>query len=249
MRGGVEGSVSLLHRFKKLLDGGDQELGREDLLRQVEEGILALRRHGSRGKEVFPPAVRVEIRAAEGSLTTLRNFVEDPAFERELEARLSNRLVAAEVLPARRYRVEAGPSSEVRVEEDAVALLGRAIVVGGDRDGAELVMEAGRREWRIGRGPWHQERADDQRLPNDLVITETIPYVSRAAALFRRSGAALEVESRQQGEFLIVVRKDGSQLRPAMTASGRVPVRPGDRLDFHDGASERLSVLILPPEA
>lgn len=241
--------MSLLHRFRKLLDGGDQELGREDLLRQIEEGILALRRHGARGKEVFPPAVRVEIHAAEGSLATLRAFVEDPLFERELEARLSNRLVAAEELPARRYRVESGEHSEVRVEEEASLLLGRAVVVGGDKDGAELTLEAVRREWRLGRGAWHQERADDQRLPNDLVLTDTLSYVSRAAALLRRSGALLEVESRQQGEFLIVVRKDGSQLRPAMAASGRVPVKPGDRLDFHDGASQRLSVLILPPEA
>lgn len=238
----------VLDKLKPVVDGGDQELGRDDLLRQVEEGILALRRHGVKGREVFPPAVRIRIQVAEGSVLTLQGFVSDPAFEQDLEARLRNRLVAAGVLPARKYVVERGDSSQVTVEEDAKALLGRAQVVGGDKDATITSLEPSRKEWRLGRGRWHQERSDDQRLPNDIVLTDNLPWISRAAAILHRSGALMEVESRQQGEFLIVVRADGAQLRPAMTASGRVPVRPGDRLEFHDGADQRLTVIILPSE-
>lgn len=239
----------VLDKLRPVVDGGDEELGRDDLLRQVEEGILALRRHGARGKEVFPPSVRIQIFASEGSLVTLKNFVEDPSFEADLEARLHNRLVAAEALPARRYQVERAEYSKVTVEEDAKAVLGRLQIEGGDQDGIITPLEASRKEWRMGRGRWHQERADDQRLPNDILLTDSISWVSRAAAILHRSGALLELESRQQGEFLIVVKRDGAQLRPAVTSSGRVPVRPGDRLEFHDGSQQRLTVFILPPEA
>lgn len=234
----------VLEKLRPVVDGGDQELGRDDLLRQVEEGILALRRHGKKGTEVFPPAVRIRITAAEGSLATLRRFVDDPAFEADLEARLHNRLVSVKELPARRYRVERGDSSSVTVDEELNAILAVLRIDGGDRTGESISLEPSRREWRMGRGRWHQERADDQRLPNDLVLTESQPWISRAAAILHRSGALFEVESRQQGEFLMVVRKDGAQLRPAMTASGKVPVRPGDRLEFHDGSQQRLVVWI-----
>ncbi len=240
--------MSFLDRIRRGLQGGDDELGRDDLLRAAEEGILALKRHGARGREVFPAGVRVIVRASEGSLVTLKGFVSDPAFERDLEARLRNRLVAAESLPARRYRVERGEPAGVVVEEDEQALAGVLVIEGGDQDGNRFPVDLGRKEWRIGRGRWHQERPDDQRLPNDIVITETIPWVSRAAALVRRSGALLEVEARQQGEYLIVVRKDGTQVRPAMTASGRTPLRVGDRVELHDGQSGRVVLRLDPAE-
>lgn len=243
------GHVRIQKWLKGLVDGGDHELGRDDLLRQVEEGILALRRHGSRGMEVFPPAVRVYVEAVEGSLETLRGFVKDPSFEKDLEARLNNRLIAADTLPARRYEVLRAERSGVRVEEDSKTNLAILMIEGGDKDGQRIALETGRREWRMGRGRWHQERADDQRLPNDIVLSDTLSYISRASAILRRSGALLEVETRQQKEFLIIVRKDGAKLRPAMTASGRVPVRPGDRMEFHDGGQQCLTVHILSEEA
>jgi hypothetical protein len=71
--------------------------------------------------------------------------------------------------------------------------------------------------------------------------------VSRAAALVRRSGAFLEVEARQQGEFLMLVRRDGTQLRPALTAAGRLPLAPGDRLVFHDGGQNEIVLRLEPP--
>ena len=243
--------MGLFDRIRRSLSGGDDELGREDLLRKVEEGILALKRHGGRGKEVFPAGVHVRVTASEGSLDTLRGFLAHPGFEHDLEARLRNRLVDPDALPARRYDVLAGEPTDVGgatvvVAEDEVGVVAFLVVEGGDRDGDRFAVELGRREWRIGRGRWHQERPDDQRLPNDIVLTDTLPFVSRAAALLRRGGAFLEVESRQQGEFLLIVRKDGAQVRPAMTATGRIPVRPGDRLEFHDGGDGRLVLRIEP---
>lgn len=238
--------MGILDKLKSTFSGGDDELSRDDLLREVESGILALQRHGRRGREVFPPGVRVGIVASGGSLEALRAFVADPAFERDLEARLRNRLVDPEDLPARRYEVEAGEVSSVVVEDDPVALQGLFVVTGGDEDGARYPIELTRREWRLGRGPWHQEREADQRLPNDVVVTTTLPWVSRAAAIVRRTGSFLEVESRQQGEFLLVVRRDGTQVRPAMTAAGRTALAPGDRLVFHDGGTGRVEIKVEP---
>ncbi len=240
--------MGILDTIRRSLSGGDDELGRDDLLRQVEEGILALKRHGERGREVFPAGVRVQIRAAEGGLVPLRAFVADPAFERDLEARLQNRLVAADLLPARRYHVERGEPVGVTVHEDEHALAGVLGVEGGDNDGHRFPVDLARREWRIGRGRWHQERPDDQRLPNDIVLTESLAWVSRAAAILRRSGALFEVEVRQQGEFLLVVRRDGTQVRPAMTASGRAPLRVGDRLELHDGHDGRVALRLVSTE-
>ncbi|MDP2316727.1 MAG: hypothetical protein Q8P41_27780 [Pseudomonadota bacterium] len=238
--------MGLFDTIRRSLQGGDDELGRDDLLREVEAGILALKRHAARGREVFPAGVRVEIRAAEGSLVTLRGFVADASFERDLEARLQNRLVASETLPARRYVVERGEPGGVTVHEDEHALGGVLVVVGGDLDGQRFPVDLARKEWRIGRGRWHQEHPGDQRLPNDIVLTESLAWVSRAAAILRRSGALLEVEARQQGEFLLVVRRDGTQLRPAMTASGRAPLRVGDRLELHDGLDGCVSLRLDP---
>lgn len=238
--------MGFLDKLKQTLSGGDHELSRDDLLREIEAGILALQRHGRKGKETFPPGVRVRITTSEGSLETLRGFVTDPAFERDLEARLRNRLVDPEALPARRYDVSVGERNAVTVDEDGNALQGSFVVEGGDQEGARFPIELTRKEWRIGRGRWHQERPDDQRLPNDILVTDTLSYVSRAAALVRRTGAFLEIEARQQGDFLIVERKDGTRLRPAMTAAGRIPLQLGDRILFHDGHDAQIVLRVEP---
>ena len=232
--------MGFLDKLRSGLRGGDDELGRDDLLRAAEDGILALKRHGVRGRETFPTGVRIVIRASEGSLVTLRAFVDDPSFERDLEARLRNRLVSPESLPARRYRVERGAPAGVSVEEEAHVLAGVLVVEGGDRDGDRHPVDLTRKEWRLGRGRWHQEDGPGRRLANDIVLTDSLAWVSRAAAVLRRAGAHLEVESREQGEFLMVIRQDGSQIRPAVTASGRAPLRVGERLELHDGRDARL---------
>ena len=38
------------------------------------------------------------------------------------------------------------------------------------------------------------------------------------------------------------VKPDGSKLRPALSASGRVPIRPGDAIEFTDGAKTVLTL-------
>lgn len=237
-------SDRIVGRIKGALSGGEEELGREDLLRKVEDGLLALRRHGAGGREVFPPGVRVTVTVAEGSVHTLRTFVEEPTFERELEARLRNRLVAPGPLPARRYVFEAGAAPRVEVQEDDSLLLAVLVVEGGDADGSRVVVDLGRKEIRLGRGRWHAEAQGDQRLLNDLVVTEEARFVSRAAAVIRRVGSLLELEPRAQGDFLLVIQKDGNQVRPALTASGKVRLQPGDRLDFHDGGAQHIHVRV-----
>ena len=65
---------------------GDDELGREDLLREACDGILKLKRHGTKGKEVFPPGVVIRVTARDGSRESLRRFVADQQFEQDLDA-------------------------------------------------------------------------------------------------------------------------------------------------------------------
>jgi len=53
---------------------------------------------------------------------------------------------------------------------------------------------------------------------------------------------SFELEALDQSEALVVARPDGQRLRPALAASGRVPVQPGDIVEFTDGAKTVLSV-------
>lgn len=225
---------------------GDDELGREDLLRDACEGILRLKRHGAKGKEVFPPGVIIRVTARDGSLESLRAFIADPQFEQDLDAMLVNRLTTPGLLPARRYFVEQGQLNRVAVEDDTMGVQAQFVVEGGDKDGDVYLVQLSKREWRLGRGRWHTEHGDDQRVGNDVILTETLPWVSRAAALIERSGAFLEVVSRQQVDFLVVVKADGAKIRPHLTASGRAPVGVGDRLEFHDGVSGLLTLRVDP---
>lgn len=216
----------------------DGELGREDLLRQTVKGILALRRHGARGVDEFPAAVLVHITVATGSIETLRRWTRDSAFEREMEARLLNELATPGDLPARRYDIAAGERDGIEVSEDAAPIWAVLVIDGGDRDKDRYPVEGARREWRLGRGPWHV----DHRLPNDIILATEDRWVSRAAAILHRTGALFEVEAREQGEFLVVHPRDGTPKRPAMVPSGRVAVQIGDTLEFHDGADHHIRV-------
>ena len=70
--------------LKSLLGGGVGELGQPDLLREVVDGILKLRRHGDRGIEMLPHEVEVRITVGEGSVQVVQRFVEDAAFDRDV---------------------------------------------------------------------------------------------------------------------------------------------------------------------
>ncbi len=220
--------------LRRVLGGGSHELHRDDLLRRTEEGMWRLRSFGARGEECFPPAVVVRIAVASGSPEVVRGLVTEAAFARDLEARLRNRLVhpGAGGLPTLRWEVDAGSQDAVTVAEDPRPSAAFVRIRGGDRDGACVTLASGQHEFRLGRGAWHGR---DRVLPNDVVLCEEDAFVSRAAALLVRAGGALEIESRDQGECLQVVRADGTRIRPARTATGRVRVDPGDTVVLDDG--------------
>jgi hypothetical protein len=228
---------------KELMGGVvHDELGQPDLVRRVTEGIVALARHADRGLPVLPPEVEVRVRVAEGGLQVLERFVQDPAFDREVEARVLNELVRLrpDGLPIRRYVVEAGEKTSIEVREAPLRRF-RLRIQGGDRDGATVTLPATRRQYLLGRGDWH---GDEMQVANDVMLCEADRAVSRRAARLHRSAAGLELESLDQREAVIVQKPDGERLRPALTASGRVPVGAGDLVEFTDGKRPVLTVLI-----
>lgn len=222
----------------------DGELGGADLVVLASQGILALARRDARGKSVLPSGVVLRVTATEGSLEILRVWAHDPATDSEIDARLLNERFERGALPARRWEIERGETNAIVVVEDASPILAMFVVEGADRDGDRVPVGPGRREWRVGRGRWHA----DNRLQNDIVLSETEAWLSKAAAIIRREGAGFEVESRDQGEYLVVVPRDGTPVRPAMTAAGRVTVSVGDRIEFHDGKSAMVALRIEAPE-
>jgi hypothetical protein len=228
---------------KELIGGVvHDELGQPDLVRRVTEGIVALARHADRGLPVLPPEVEVRVRVAEGGLQVLERFVQDPAFDREVEARVLNELVRLrpDGLPIRRYVVEPGEKTSIEVREAPLRRF-RLRIQGGDRDGATVTLPATRRQYLLGRGDWH---GDEMQVANDVMLCEAERAVSRRAARLHRSAAGLELESLDQREALIVQKPDGERLRPALAASGRVPVGAGDLVEFTDGKRPVLTVLI-----
>jgi hypothetical protein len=219
-----------------------QELGQPDLVRRVTEGIVSLARHADRGLPVLPREVEVRIRVGEGGVQVIERFVQDPAFDREVEARVLNELVRLrpDGLPLRRYVVEPADKTSVEVKEAALRRF-RLRLQGGDRDGAAVTLPTTRRQYLLGRTDWH---GDEMQVANDVVLCEGERAISRRAARLHRSAAGLELEALDQREAMVVVKADGERLRPALAASGRVPVQPGDQIEFTDGKRPVLTVLV-----
>jgi hypothetical protein len=226
----------------KELFGGitEGELGQPDLLRRVTEGITALARHAGKGTPVLPPEVEVRIQVGKGSVQVIEQFVQDPAFDREVEARVLNELVKLrpEGLPVRRYVVEPGERTSIEVKESPRRRY-QLRIQGGDRDGVTITLPPNRRHYLLGRGDWHGE---EQQVANDVVLSQADKAISRRAARLHRSTAGLELESLDQQQALIVERPTGEKLRPALAASGRVPLSSGDRIEFTDGNQPILTV-------
>jgi hypothetical protein len=218
----------------------DGELGHPDLLRRVVDGIAKLRRHADRGVEVLPPEVEVHITVGEGSVQVIERFVADPSFDREVEAGLRNKLVRAreDRMPVRRYFVKAGKRTQVSIKETPPKNY-QLRIEGGDRSGNAVPMPGDKRVFLVGRGAWH---GDDQQIANDVMVSESEKAISRRAARLHRVSGSFEIEALDQSEALIVARPDGQRLRPALSASGRVPVQPGDVIEFTDGAKTVLTV-------
>jgi hypothetical protein len=228
---------------KELIGGVlHEELGQPDLLRRVTEGIVSLARHADRGLPVLPREVDVHIHVGEGGVQVIERFVQDPAFDREVEARVLNELVRLrpDGLPVRRYIVSPAEKTSVEVKEAPLRRF-RLRIQGGDRDGTAITLPATRRQYLLGRTDWH---GDEMQVANDVVLCEAERAVSRRAARLHRSAAGLEVESLDQREAMVVEKADGERLRPALAASGRVPVQPGDRIEFTDGKRTVLTVAV-----
>jgi hypothetical protein len=227
-------------------DAGDGELGRDDLLRQIVDGIGALSRFGARGKRSFPEEVRVTVTVAEGGTQTVEAFLQAPAFERELEARLENAHPDRDgSFPVRGYTVVAGPANRVEVTETR-----RSSVVlqleGGDRDGARTPAPAGRKTLYAGRGAWHGPGQD---LRNDVVLTESLPWVPRRAFRLERRGTVLVVHPLDGGDMVEVVKADGARTRPARMPHGTAELRVGDHLELRAHESAVLIVRMVKEEA
>jgi hypothetical protein len=226
--------------FDGLGQGSADELSQPDLLRKITEEFAKLARHDDKGIPLLPREVEVHIKVGEGSVQVIERFVQDAAFDRELEARLLNELVRLqpEALPLRKYIVEAAETTSVEVRELKPRKF-RLRIEGGDREGARLPLPQGRRDFLLGRGEWH---GDDPGSVNDVVLSETEKAVSRRAARLHRSSHGLELESLDQKEALVVVRPDGERVRPVLSANGRVLVGPEDVIEFTDGKQSVLRV-------
>jgi hypothetical protein len=226
--------------FEGLGQASADELSQPDLLRKVTDEFVRLARHDERGVPLLPREALVHIRVGAGSVQVIERFVEDPSFDRELEARLLNELVRLqpEALPLRRYVVEAADTTSVEVRELKPRRY-RLRIEGGDRDGARFPLPQGRRDFLLGRGEWH---GDDPGSVNDVVLSESEKAVSRRAARLHRGSAGLEIEALDQREALVVARPNGERVRPVLSANGRVVIGTEDVIEFTDGKQPVLRV-------
>jgi hypothetical protein len=224
-----------------LLKGGSNELGWDDLVRRVVDGVVALKRYGARGEVVFPGEVTVRITVGEGSVDVVQGFVDRPDLDREVDAALQNRVdVPAEDLPQREYVVSPADRTSVTVVEGAPRAW-QFVVEGGDLIGRTLALPAGWTEAAFGRGEWH---GGEQHARNDLVVCEKTEFVSRRAGRLFRVGNHLEVAALDQGDLLLVRRASGETVRPARTARGRISVKPGDAIELADGRGECVRLVV-----
>jgi hypothetical protein len=224
-----------------LLKGGSDELGWDDLVRRVVDGIAPLARYGAKGQIEFPMEVTVRVTIAEGSVDVVQAFVDRPELDREVEAALCNRCdAAAEDLPVREYVVSSADRTAITVVEGTPKAW-QLVVEGGDRAGQTVALPAGWTEAALGRGEWH---GGDQHTRNDVVVCDRTEYVSRRAGRLYRVGNHVEVASLEQGDQLLVRRAGGEAVRPARTARGRGIVKPGDAIELTDGRGGTVRLLL-----
>lgn len=223
------------------LRGGSDELGWDDLIGRAVKAIAALARYGERGRVAFPPYVLVRVEVAEGGVGVIQSFIEHADFDARVGAALANECDCSPAdLPVREYSVSSAPVTSVTASEGPPRVW-EVVVEGGDHGGRVLVVPPGGREVRFGRGEWH---GGDRTCRNDLVVCGASEFVSRKAGRLIPSGRALEVEALDQGDALAVRRKDGSTIRPARTAKGRVPLAAGDAIELSDGRGRAVRLFL-----
>jgi hypothetical protein len=234
-------TIAAMGWLSDLLKGGSDEMGWDDLVRRVVDGVAGLRRYGARGEVIFPSEVTIRITVGGGSVDVVRGFLERPELDREVEAALQNRCdVGAEALPQREYVVSAADRTSVTVLEGTPKAW-QFLVEGGDLDGRNLSLPSGWTEAAFGRGQW---QGGEQHARNDLVICERTEFVSRRAGRLFRTGNHLEVAALDQGDLLAVRRNDGELVRPSRTARGRVAMKSGDAIEIADGRGACVRVVV-----
>jgi len=228
------------------------ELDQPNLRQQITRKILRLESWGPRGRKTLPAVVEISIEVGDGSVGVTQGFIDDPDFDREVEADLLNRLVktSADELPVRIYaRVRAAPRTRVVVREAAESHQAWLEIEGGDQHGTWYPITTAQSEWYLGRTEWH----GDDTMANDVVLSHELRFVSRRAAQLRRLGSGLMIESLDQGDFLTVITRQNQRIRPTHVRGGLVRINPGDVLEFSDGGAKKILVRVhrelpLPPE-
>lgn len=230
--------------WRRTVSGGATEITGDSLARRVVDRIVQLRTRGKRGVIRLPDEVQVTIRVAGGSLQVVRSLIEDPDFDQEIAHRLENRLVdlPKTAHPLRLYIVEQGDVDEVMVSEVTRPVELWLEVLDGDREGQVLRVPTSKRDLRVGRGRMHG--ANDMSESNDIVVTFEDPFVSRRAARIRRLGRHIRLQALDQGDCLTVERPNGERIRPNRTIEGWTPVRPGDVVEFSDGAGQAIRLVL-----
>lgn len=225
--------MDLAGLLARAFTGGADELTGANLVRMVVDGIVAMRTRGRRGAMHLPSEVEVLVTVGRGSVDTVRALIDDPGFEEEIARRIQNRLVDVPVAdhPMRLWKVVTGERNGVLVREVTEPVELEITIRGGQHDGVIFPLPKHKRELRVGRGPLHGGEYEE----NDLVVTQEDAFVSRRAARIERLGGHVRVRSLDQGDHLLVIRRDGSRVRPRRTIEGWVSVRPGDRIQLTDG--------------
>lgn len=231
-----------MRRLIGWLRGGADELGWDDLVRRVVAAVGELGRFGARGRVAFPPQVEIDIAVPAGALEVVRGFTARSDFDREVAAALANRSDCGLAdLPGREYRVAEGDRLQIQARE-AAPCRWQLRIEGGDRDGRDVAVAAGRSEIAFGRGDWHGAA---QAARNELVVCDRTEFVSRRAGRIHCLGSRLEVEALDQGDFLAIRRPDGSTIRPSRTPSGRVAVGDGDAIELSDGQGRERAIRLV----
>lgn len=232
--------MDLFERIRRALEGGRDELSRDNIVQLVVEQVVALRERGRQGAAVLPPEVTVTLTVPEDRAEVVRGFVDDPRFDRDVQDDLLNRLaIAPDQMPIRLYAVRVGDAVGISATGRSGNLVVKLSIIGGDRHGHVHLVPAHTRMLRMGRGPWH---GADQRERNDIVLSDADAFVSRRAARLRRAGAGWEVETLDQGKWLVVVRADGTRVFPHHVPVKWVSVRGGDQLELNDGEQNSIVV-------
>lgn len=218
----------------RLMQGGSNELGWDDLVRGIVDAILPLKVYGPKGELTFPDEVVIRITVLEVQRGVIAAFIDKPELDHEVGASLANRCdVAPQALPTREYVVSVADRTSIIATEGAPRTW-KIGVVGGDRDGATLALPASWTELAFGRSEAN----------NDLAICDKTPFVSRRAGKLYRAGNQLEVASLDQGDELLVRRPSGETVRPSRTARGRAAVKADDTIELGDGRGNTVKLVV-----